>query len=217
MFGTADKFIINFMLGPAALAIFDTGSRFLQVVEIPLRSFIATAMPSLSTSFNKGLKGEVLFIMKKYIGMITIILLPLSLLTILFADYIIFLLGGQKYVDSLAPQVLRIFILIALLFPVDRFLAITLDVIHKPKINFYKVIIMLAVTIITDYIAIYLTGNVLGVVIATIIPSSIGIIISFYALNKHFAKFSLTNIYIVGISELQMLFINTSKKLKAPK
>ncbi len=209
LFGTADKFIINFILGPAALAIYDTGGKLIQVVEIPLRSFIATAMPTLSSYYNKGLKQEVLVVMKKYIGMITIMLVPFILLTFIFSDYIILILGGEKYVTSAAPDILRIFMIISILYPVDRFLALTLDVIHQPKINFYKVIVMLIVTIITDIIGIYLTGNVFGVVIATVFPVLTGIIISFYALNKHYERFNFIDIYVLGFKELKILLTNS--------
>ncbi|MGB4398363.1 MAG: oligosaccharide flippase family protein [Daejeonella sp.] len=209
LFGTADKFIINFMLGPAALAIYDTGGKLIQVVEIPLRSFIATAMPTLSSYYNKGLREEVLLVMKKYIGMITIMLVPFTLLTFIFADYIILILGGEKYVTSAAPDILRIFMVISLLYPVDRFLALTLDVIHMPKINFYKVLIMLTVTIITDFIGIYITGNVFGVVVATVFPVITGILISFYALNMHYLKFNFIDIYVLGFKELKILLNNS--------
>ncbi|MHB1177477.1 MAG: lipopolysaccharide biosynthesis protein [Daejeonella sp.] len=209
LFGTADKFIINFILGPVALAIYDTGAKLIQVVEIPLRSFIATAMPTLSSCYNKGLKKEVLVVMKKYIGMITIMLVPFIFLTFIFADYIILILGGEKYVNSVAPDILRIFMVISLLYPVDRFLALTLDVIHQPKINFYKVIFMLIVTIITDGIGIYLTGNVFGVVIATVFPVLTGIFISFYALNRYYEKFNFIDIYILGFKELKILLLNS--------
>ena len=214
LFGTADRFIITIMLGPAALAIFDTGAKLIQIVEIPLRSFIATAMPTLSSSYNKGLKKDVLSIMKKYIGMITIMLVPLTILTFVFADYIILILGGEKYVKSLAPDVLRIFMLIALLYPVDRFLALTLDVIHKPKINFYKVIFMLTLTIVADYTGIYLTGNVFGVVVTSVLPVLSGICISFYALNKYYERFNFVDIYILGFKEIKILFNNSLNFLK---
>ncbi len=214
LFGTADKFIINFMLGPAALAIYDTGGKLIQVVEIPLRSFIATAMPTLSSYYNKGLREEVLLVMKKYIGMITIMLVPFTLLTFIFADYIILILGGEKYVTSAAPDILRIFMVISLLYPVDRFLALTLDVIHMPKINFYKVLIMLTVTIITDFVGIYITGNVFGVVVATVFPVLTGILISFFALNKHYLKFNFIDIYVLGFKELKILLSNSLRFAK---
>ena len=216
LFSTADKFIINFMLGPAALAIYDTGGKLLQIVEIPLRSFIATAMPSLSSYYNRGLKSELLAVMKKYIGMITITLVPLVLLTFVFADYIILILGGEKYVNSNAPNILRIFIIIALVFPVDRFLALTLDVIHQPRINFLKVIVMLVITIITDIIGIYITGRAYGVAVATVFPVLAGTIISFYALNKHYAKFSFLDIYFTGFKEL-VVFYNKALNYKSIK
>jgi O-antigen/teichoic acid export membrane protein len=156
----------------------------------------------------------VLVVMKKYIGMITIMLVPFVFLTFIFADYIILILGGEKYVASAAPNILRIFMIISLLNPIDRFLALTLDVIHLPKINFYKVIIMLAVTIITDIIGIYIIGNVYGVVVASIFPILTGILISFYALNNRYERFGFINIYIFGFQELKLLLTNSMKYAK---
>jgi hypothetical protein len=95
------------------------------------------------------------------------------------------------------------------LFPVDRFLGLTLDVIHQPKINFFKVMLMLLVTIITDFIGIHLTGNVYGVTIATAFTILTGIVISFYALNLYYVKFTIKDIYIRGFKELKILYSNS--------
>jgi O-antigen/teichoic acid export membrane protein len=209
LFRSSDTFIINFMLGPAALAVYNLGQRLMEIVEIPLRSFAATAMPSLSEAYNKNQRGYVIYIMKKYAGMLTVALVPISLLAVLLANVAIGLIGGGKYVGTQtgeeAANVFRLFMTFALLFPADRFLALTLDVIRQPKINFIKVLVMLAANITGDFLGIYLLGNIYGVAISTVFPILIGVLIGFWALRKYYFSFSLWDAYRVGYIELTKL------------
>ncbi|SKA17042.1 oligosaccharide flippase family protein [Sediminibacterium ginsengisoli] len=204
LFRSSDTFIINFLLGPAALAIYNLGQRLMEIVEIPLRSFAATAMPALSAAYNQDKRNEVIYVMKKYTGMLTVALVPVALVAVLLADVAVGLIGGGKYVGTEAANVFRLFMTFALLFPADRFLALTLDVIHQPKINFYKVLIMLAANIAGDFIGIHLLGNIYGVAITTVIPIIIGVLIGYFALRRYL-PFSMWNIYQVGYAELRLL------------
>eukprot|EP01133_Synstelium_polycarpum_P022726 gene22726-27261_t len=203
LLGTADSLIINFLLGPAALAIYDAGIKFIQFIEIPLRSFTATAMPALSSAFNQDKRQEVIDITRKYVGMVTIAIVPITLLTLIFADYAILILGGEKYVHTIAPNILRIIMVIALFYPADRFMALTLDVIHKPKINFYKVVLMVIVTAVTDFAGVYLTNSLYGVVTASIFPTMTAVLIGYYALQKNYERFEFWGIFTLGYREVK--------------
>ena len=201
LFRSSDTFIINFLLGPAPLAIYNLGQRLMEIVEIPLRSFAATAMPALSAAYNQDQRQEVIYVMKKYTGMITVALVPVAILAVCFADIAVGLIGGGKYVGTEAANVFRLFMTFALLFPADRFLALTLDVIHQPRINFIKVLIMLAANIAGDFAGIWILGNIYGVAITTVIPIFIGVLISFFALRRYL-KFSFWDMYRLGYTEL---------------
>lgn len=203
LLGTVDSIIISLMLGPAPLAIYDAGVRFIQFMDIPLRSFTATAMPSLANHYNKGERDKVIDVTKKYIGMLTLGMIPICLLVIIFADYAILILGGVEYVESEAPNILRIIMLIALLFPADRFMALTLDVIHQPRVNFLKVLLMLAIVSVAEIIGLHFTGSLYSVVIARILPSLTAIMIAFYVLNYRYQRFSFWSIYSVGFIKLK--------------
>ncbi|HVX52407.1 MAG TPA: oligosaccharide flippase family protein, partial [Chitinophagaceae bacterium] len=154
LFGRSDVIIIKAMLGPAAVAVYSLGVKFLELVEIPLRSFAATAMPSLSSAYNKNNKDEVVYIYKKYAGMTTVMLIPACLIAVLLADFLISLVGGGQYAGTTmgfqAANVYRLYMTFALLYPADRFLALTLDVINKPHVNFYKILLMLAANVTGD-------------------------------------------------------------------
>jgi len=200
MFSTSDTFIINFMLGKPALAIYNLGQTLMQLVEIPLRSFAVTAMPELASAYNQNNRAGVIQIMKKYAGMLSVILIPAALIGCALADVPIYIIGGGKYAGTEAANVFRLFLTFAIIFPPDRFFALTLDVIHQPKINFYKVLVMLAVNISSDFLGISITHNVYGIAFATILPILTGTIIGYWALNKYF-KFSFWSIFKVGYDE----------------
>ncbi|RZJ79029.1 MAG: lipopolysaccharide biosynthesis protein [Flavobacterium sp.] len=219
LFGVTDTFVINFMLGPSSLAVYNLGKRLLEVVEIPLRSFVSTAVPSLSKAYNLGDKEKVIITMKKYIGMITIALIPILILSYIFAGFAMGVIGGGQYrgteAGDIAVNIFRLSITYALLYPADRFMSVTLDVIHKPHINFLKVIVMLIINLLFDIIGIYIFGNIYGVVIATVFPIITAIIIANYVLQKEYYKFSLLNIYKLGYLEINSLISNIYKKQKS--
>ncbi|WDF53681.1 lipopolysaccharide biosynthesis protein [Mucilaginibacter sp. KACC 22063] len=200
MFRTSDTYIINFMLGPAPLAVYNLGQSLMQLVEVPLVSFAATGMPELSAHYNQNKREEVIYTMKKYAGMLTVILIPACIIAVLLADIAISLIGGGKYAHTEAANVFRLFMTFALLYPVDRFSALTLDVINKPKINFYKVLVMLAANILFDYLGILVLGNIYGVAVTTVVPVLIAVIISYIALNRY-QKYNFWSVYTVGYKE----------------
>lgn len=210
MFRSSDTFIINFMLGPAALAIYNLGQKLMELVEIPLRSYAAIGMPVMSVAYNQNKRREVIYIMKKYTGMLTIVLIPAAIASCFLADYAILFIGGKKYLGTEAANVFRIFITFALLYPADRFLALTLDVIHQPQVNFIKVLVMLAINIITDFLGIYIFKNIYGIAIVSIFPVLTGVIIGYVYLNKYL-RFGFKDIYILGYREIQ-LYINALLK-----
>ncbi|MCD8739487.1 oligosaccharide flippase family protein [Mucilaginibacter roseus] len=213
MFRLSDVAIINHFLGAAPVAIYNLGQTLMQLVEIPLRSFAATGMPSLSAAYNQNSRSEVIYIMKKYIGLITVVLIPAAIVAVLLADVPIYLIGGGKYVGTEAANVFRLFMTFALLYPADRFFALTLDVIHKPKINFYKVLAMLAANIIFDILGVMLFKSIYGIAIATVFPTLIAVIVGYIALNRYH-KFPFLSVYELGVSEAKIYLTQIKQKIR---
>lgn len=214
---SSDTFIIMFVLGtagPAAVAMYTIPMRLMEVIEIPLRSFLATGMPSMSEAFNKGNKDEVIAIMQKYAGTLTLALFPVSIVAVLLADVAITLLGGSQYSGSDAVSVYRIFMSFAMFFPIDRFLGVTLDIIHQPRINFYKVLVMLATNVSFDFIGIYLFGNINGVALATLFTFLSGVFFGYYWLKKYL-DFTLLGFFTVGITEIKTMVEQLLAKTKS--
>lgn len=214
LFRTSDTLIIKVFLGDAALAIYNLGQKLMEVIEIPLRSFIATGMPALSSAYNQGKNSLVISEMSKYIGMLSIALVPVAIGALLFSDFAISIIGGPQYLNTEAANVLRLFMLFALLYPADRFMALTLDVIHRPKINFIKVIVMLIANVVFDILGVYAFGNVYGIALASLIPTLIAVVVGFKALQSYY-RFEFFKIFSTGYIDLKDLIFNyLGKKTK---
>jgi O-antigen/teichoic acid export membrane protein len=202
LFKVIDTFFISYFLGPAALAIYNLSGKLIQLVEMPLLSFASSGMPSLSGYFNNNEKDNMMYVMKKMIGIVSILIFVIALLSIVFAEPIILLIGGEKYLNTEAVNLLRIFMVMTVLYPADRYFGLTLDVIHMPKINFYKILCMLAVNLVADYIGIMLFKSVYAIGIANIFPIVLSILIAYVPLNKY-KTFNFWDMYIIGYVEFR--------------
>jgi O-antigen/teichoic acid export membrane protein len=208
---SSDSIIIKFMIGPAALAVYNLAQRVGEVIELLIRSFVGTAMPAMATAFNHHENEKVVHTMKKYAGALTLLLVPVIVTTFLLADVFVMFLGGRKYEHSEAASLLRIFMCLAITFPIDRFFGITLDIIHKPEKNLIKVILTLIVNVITDIIALKIVGNIYGVALASFITLVFGIFFGYFTLRKYL-PFNLNGFLKLGYAELKLLISGATGK-----
>ena len=220
LLGNADTWIINYLLGPAAVAIYNLSQRLMPIIELPLRSFTTTGMSEMAIAYNKKNIHQVTYIFKKYSGMLTIAFIPLTIGALIFSDIAINILGGAQYHGSIAPNLFRIFMVIALLYPIDRFNGLALDMTHKTKINFYKVILMLTVKVIVNFGGIYLFMNLFavqfsglyGITLSYLIVTLSAIVYGNYQLRKTL-DYTIPGILSLGYSEM-ILFIRQNLKFK---
>jgi len=203
MFRNSDTYIIKIMLGDAAVAVYNLGLRLTELIEIPLRSFAATIMPPLSAAHNQNNRYHVIYLLKKYSGLLTFILLPVVVGSLLFAEVAIWIVD-KEYLTTEAANILRVFMAFALLYPVERFMALALDATNQPQVNAVKLIFMLAANIIGDFVGVWMFGNVYGIAFGTLLPILTGMFISFKWLQRY-EKFQLWDVYKIGWLETQWL------------
>jgi len=107
---SSDTYIINFMFAdPTVVAIYYLPQRLMEVIEIPLRSFVATALPAMSAAVNRDDRKQLTHILKKYAGILTMLVVPVTVGSFIFADLVIDILGGHQYVHTYASNIFRIF------------------------------------------------------------------------------------------------------------
>jgi len=204
----SDTYIIGIMfIDPSVVGIYYLPQRLMEVIEIPLRSFIATALPAMSAAAQRNDRAHMTYIMKKYAGILTILLVPVSIAAFISADLVISIIGGAKFVNSDAANVFRIFMCFAILLPIDRFFGISLDILNKPHLNMIKVILMLVVNVAGDFLGIYLFHNLYGVALSSIFTFLAGIIYGYWMLKKNI-KFKMRDIVYLGFSETKLLTIS---------
>ena len=208
---SSDTYLISLVLGPAALAVYNLPGRFSELIELPLRSFIATATPALSAAFNQHKLPEVARLLRKNAGMLTWAFVPLVLGTLLFADLPVYLLGGGKYRGTEAANLLRLGMVMALLYPIDRFVGVTLDVVNQPRLNLLKVFLMLAVNCLGDVAALLLFHSLYAVALASIPTIVIGFGFGYVQLKK-FLPLSLKAILGTGLEEIRSLVLRLGRK-----
>ncbi|MGA3014498.1 MAG: hypothetical protein ABSD71_10735, partial [Bacteroidales bacterium] len=84
---SADTLIISLSpMGTAAVALYSIPMKLVELQQLPLRSFVATAFPKMSKASLLGKVGEVKKLFYTYSGAMTYLFFIISLLTFVFAD-----------------------------------------------------------------------------------------------------------------------------------
>lgn len=213
---SSDTFIIKLMFNPALLAVYYIPQRLMEVFEIPMRAGVATAMPELSAAVHKDNPEQVASIMKRYAGMLTVALIPIAIIAFLLGEVVIELLFGKQYRDTEAVNIFRLFMCYVMLMPIDRFFGITLDIINKPHLNLVKVILMLTVNVIGDFVGIWIFHSLYAVAIASLFTFFAGSIFGYWALKKYL-KFTIRDIFSLGYQELKNIVNHLLEKTKTDK
>lgn len=185
---SSDTLIISLssVLGAPAVAIYAIPMKLIEMIEIPLRSFAATAFPKLSASFNDKSQRFV-HDFNAYLTYSVLMLIPVVILLPIISEWVLLFFGGQQYIDALGTQknILYIILFYILLLPFDRFIGVGLMAINKPELNFYKLLIMLFLNIGFNLIAVFIYQSLEMVALATVLFSATGAITGWQMLSGH--------------------------------
>lgn len=214
---SADTLIISLSpLGTAAVALYSIPMKLTELQQIPLRSFVATAFPKLSKASIQGKVDEVKSLIYSYSGAMTYLFVLISLVTFLFADYFVLILGGAQYLGTdpvtgfSATTIVRIFSVYGLLLPLDRMTGIGLDSINKPNLNLIKVGCMVLANIVGDLIAVFVFKSLALIAIASILFTMLGIWVGYYFLNKEL-HLEYRKVFSAGIDFYKAMYLKFGK------
>jgi O-antigen/teichoic acid export membrane protein len=166
--GSSDTWIINAMLGPAAVAVYNLAMRFMGLIDMPLRSFITTGMSEMAISQNSKNTHQLVYIFKKYAGMLTIAFIPFTIVAFIGGGFAIKIMGGHNYDGGpilMAINAFGLMLILSIFYPIERFNGLALDIIHRTRTNFQKVVLMLAVKIAAGLIFTMFLKNIFVVVL----------------------------------------------------
>lgn len=209
---SADTLIISLSpLGTTAVALYSIPLKLTEIQQIPLRSFVATAFPKMSKASVRGKIEEVKELFYTYSGAMTILFFFICTFTFTFADYLVLLVGGSKFlglhpvVGTDPVTIMRVFSLYGLLLPLDRMTGVCLDSINRPNKNLIKVAIMVIANIIGDAIAVFMFNSLVFVAVGSIIFTVLGVWIGWYFLD-HELHLNYRMIFSSGINFYKDLY-----------
>jgi O-antigen/teichoic acid export membrane protein len=215
---SADTLIISLSpMGTAAVALYSIPMKLVELQQIPLRSFVATAFPKMSRESLLGKVQEVRNLFYTYSGAMTYLFAFLSIMTFVFAEYLVLLLGGHQYMGTdpvtgaNAATIVRIFSIYGLLLPIERMTGIGLDSVNRPDKNFHKVLFMTIANVIGDLIAVFIFKSLAWVAIGSILFTILGVWIGISYLDKEIGLES-KKIFTSGLDFFRMIY-NSFKKL----
>ncbi len=204
LLGNADIWILNFVLGPVSITLYNMAMKLMAFVELPLRSFTTTGFPEMAIAYNQNNLHHVGYLFKKYSGMLSIVFIPAAVVTYFVAPTLMHLLGGHKYngyTGHLAANVFRLTMVLAIIYPIDRFNGLALDVTGYAKTNFYKMIIVICIKLVFGLLLVEVLKNLYGIVIANYISTIVAIIYGSYRLRKT-VPHTITGVFSTGFAEL---------------
>ncbi len=217
LLGNANLWIVNFSLGPIAVAIFQLGMKFMGYLEMPLRAFATTGMSEMAIANNTNNMELVGHLFKKYAGMITVAFIPIALIGCLFAEIPIHIVGGHDFAGTngdLAANLFRFALILAITTPLDQFNGLALDITHHTRTNFMKMVFVISTKIIVGLIATEILKNLYGIVIANYMSIAVSLIYGHYQLRKYLPH-SFSGILSIGYKEVILLLkknANLSKR-----
>ncbi len=188
---SSDTIIISLssVMGAPAVAIYAIPLKFVELIEIPLRSFTATAFPKLSAALQQG-SQQFVKVLSMYLAYSFLLLAPAIIVLLAAPMFFLQILGGSEYADSIILQrnILYLVLLYILLLPFDRYSGMALFALNKPELNFYKIVFMLFTNILFDLIAVFVFNSLQMVAMATVIFTFFGIILGWWYIYKNIGQ-----------------------------
>jgi len=179
---SSDTFFLGSVLGPAAVARYAVPAKFLELVELPLRSFGAAAFPAFSKAHRAGDIDEMKRLFIRNVSLLTAAILPFVAVSAFWADTVTGWFGGAQFSDS--GTILQLFLAYCLLIPFDRFSGIFIDSLNKPQYNSMKVWMMLAVNCAADLIALTVFGTPESVAAASLVTFTFGSVLNMIIIHR---------------------------------
>lgn len=188
---SADTLIISLSpLGTAAVALYSIPLKLIDLQQIPLRSFIATAFPKMSKASIRGNMEELKKVFYTYSGAMSYLFLAMSLFIFIFAGLLVLILGGKQYLGTdlitgaTTTTIVRIFAVCGILFPIETMAGVCLDSINRPNRNFQKVMYMTLANIIGDLIAVFVFKSLEAVALVSFFVTFMGVWIGSHFVSK---------------------------------
>jgi lipopolysaccharide exporter len=213
IYKSVDSWMLGKMLGPNSVAVFNPAMRVSNLVEVPADTLTSILFPQMAKRIATEGMATAKYLYEKAVGTLTAVMLPVVLGVMLFAEQVILIIAGPKYMETV--PILHVTMIFGLIIPFNRMMGITLDAIGKAQTNFKYVLLNAAINIVSNYFYILHFGTI-GAAYGTLTTYLISLIYNQYYLYhnlnirlagvfKHFFEFY-AKIFSFGVKFLRRTF-----------
>lgn len=171
---SSNMFIINRFLGNVATGTYGFAARFIEMIELPIRSMGAVHYNHFASVIRNGNSRAAFHLTLRYLMKSTLSILPLVLLLIVMAPYLVNWISDGQNIESIS--ILRVMAIYCLFLPADRYFGLFLEAIGRPDLNLIKVGFMLLINVIVALATIFLFKSVLAITLTSIFTFGFGVL-----------------------------------------
>ncbi|MEM9823414.1 MAG: flippase [Bacteroidota bacterium] len=165
LYKNIDRLMLGSLLTEVAVAVYDLAIRITNLIDVPAISVASVVFPQGAKQAKENGPEAIQVLYEKSVAAILCLILPFILFILLFPEFVILIIGGEKYLDT-AP-ILQMTILFGLFLPFAIQFGTVLDSIGRPKINFYFTLAGMILNVVLNYLFISYFG-VIGAAIGTL-------------------------------------------------
>ncbi|MCC5929833.1 MAG: flippase [Cyclobacteriaceae bacterium] len=189
---SVDNWMLGSILNTVAVSIYNPALRIANIFEVPTSTIATIVFPITSERTHTEGLNAAKYMYEKSVAVILALMIPFSVLVIIFSKPIVLLIAGSEYAES--STILNITMLYGLFMPFNRQAGTILEAIGLPHVNFNFIIIFTAFNVISNYIFIVYFG-VMGAAYGTLITYAVLSVANLIYL-KHKLNVELTNVFI---------------------
>jgi len=168
-----DQWFLGSMVGTASVAAYNPAIRISSLVEVPTLSVASMLFPALAKRIKDEGQQVAAKLYEQSVAAIMAITLPAAAVILIFPEFIINILAGPEYLDTVG--ILRVTIFYTLFIPYARQFGVVLDAIGHQKVNFYFVLISALLNVAFNWFFISAYGTI-GAAYGTLATYGVGFI-----------------------------------------
>ncbi len=178
-----DKLTLGSVLGPSAFAVYDAAGKITQMIETPSFSIAAIVFPQSARKMDTEGPDGVRRLYERSVGAVLALILPFVVLSVVFAQPIIWLFAGSAYAES--ANVLRLTAFFGLFLPYAVQCGTVLDATGRPALNFAYTLFTAVLNLGLSYLFVARFG-LMGAAWATLCGYAVSFALQQYRLSKDY-------------------------------
>ena len=161
-----DAWMLGKMATPAAVAVYNPALKLSNIFEVPTMAIATMVFPQIGSKMKHQGKKGIREIYEKSVSLMLALILPVMIVVFVLAEWIVSLIFGPDYIDSVA--ILRVTVLHSMIVPFNRQFGTVFDGLQKPRWNFYVLLFTALLNIVLNIILFNIFG-LIGCAYATLL------------------------------------------------